>query len=122
MKIAAIALMALAIVGCASVDREPSMAGAWSFQVTTAPNAVTHGQMALVADGEGYHGTLTTDQGANTLTVRSLRVEGGAMHMAVESPDGPVTFEGALAPGGASFDGVVTYHTGQRFPMSGTRG
>jgi hypothetical protein len=123
--IAAICLT-VALAGCASHstarDRTPDLAGRWTFQVLTGGDDATQGAMTLVANRDGYSGTLTTDQGANTLVVRSLALDGADMRMLVESPDGNVTFEGLLSPSGASFDGTVTYHTGQRFPMSGVRG
>lgn len=124
MKFRAAAFVMFALAGCASVTDggEPDMSGAWAFEVLTGPNSVTHGEMTLVVDGDGYRGTLTTDQGANVLTVRLLQLEGPDMRMLVESPNGPVTFEGILDPTGATFQGAVTYHTGQRFQMSGSRG
>jgi hypothetical protein len=54
--------------------------------------------MTLFADGAGYKGTLTTDQGNNVLPVRSLTVQGSALNK-----------------------GKVTYYNGQEFPMSGRR-
>lgn len=118
--------LVFALAGCASDsaarNRTPDLAGGWTFQVLTGGGNATQGAMTLVANRDGYGGTLTTNQGANTLLVRSLTLDGPDMRMLVESPDGNVTFEGVLSPSGTSFDGTVTYHTGQRFPMSGVRG
>ncbi len=41
--------------------------------------------------------------------------------MPVGSPNGNATFKGALSADASSFDGTVTYHTGQKFPMTGKR-
>ena len=90
------------------------------FEVKTG-NTVAHGAMTLTADGSGYRGTLTTDQGNNVLPVRSLTLAGSNMDMLVESPNGNVTFKGALSADASSFAGTVTYHNGQKFPMTGTK-
>ncbi len=125
MRILAGLCLALLLVACAGApgSGEPigaSLAGNWVFQVQTGSN-VANGAMTLVADGSGYGGTLTTDQGNNVLTVRSVTVDGTAMNMVVESPNGNVIFAGALSPDARSFQGTVTYHTGQNFPMLGNR-
>lgn len=121
----AIAVSWLALAGCAgnvhrNAVRPADLSGDWVFEVETGSN-VTHGAMKLVAQSEVYSGTLTTDQGNNVLPVRSLTLDGTAMAMLVESPNGKVTFAGTLAPDGRSFEGTVTYHNGQAFPMSGSR-
>ena len=79
------------------------------------------GAMTLVADGAQYRGTLTTDQGNNLLMVRSMMLIGTELVMTVDSPQGVVTFKGVLNADARSFDGVVTYHNGQSFPMSGVK-
>ena len=109
--------------GCAGspeLPKAPDLAGDWVFEVQTGRN-VTHGAMTLVADGTAYKGTLTTDQGNNVLPVRSLTLQGSALNMLVESPNGNVTFKGTLATDAQTFQGKVTYHNGQEFPMSGRR-
>lgn len=122
MKTLIVAFFALGLAGCASArGHAPDLAGAWSFQVMTGASAVTHGAMTLVADGPVYRGSLTTDQGANTLIVRTFDVDGRDVRMEVESPDGDVTFVGVLDQSGTAFQGAVTYHNGQRFPMTGAR-
>jgi len=115
----AVALLA----GCAgSLERAvaPDLAGDWVFEVQTGQN-VAHGAMTLVADHAGYQGTLTTDQGNNVLPVRSLELQGSDMNMLVESPNGNVTFKGTLSSDAHAFQGKVTYHNGQEYPMSGLR-
>ena len=77
--------------------------------------------MTIAAAEQGYRGTLTTDQGSNVLPVRSLTLDGSDMNMIVESPNGNVVFKGQLNSDGRSFQGTVTYHTGQNFPMSGIK-
>lgn len=96
------------------------LAGGWVFNVNTGGNVV-RGTMTLVADGSAFTGTLTTDQGSNVLKVRSLTLKGAEMLMIVESPQGVVSFKGALGSDRRSFEGIVTYHNGQSFPMSGAR-
>jgi hypothetical protein len=123
--IASLWLALLLLSGCAGTPRTNeaqtrSLAGDWVFEVKTG-NAVAHGAMTLTADGSGYRGTLTTDQGNNVLPVRSLTVAGSDMDMVVESPNGNVTFKGALSADASSFAGTVTYHNGQKFPMTGAR-
>ena len=126
MKTIASLLLALCLLsGCAGTPRTDeattrSLAGDWVFEVKTG-NTVAHGAMTLTADGNGYRGTLTTDQGNNVLTVRSLTVVDSDMDMLVESPNGAVTFKGALSADASSFAGTVTYHNGQKFPMAGKR-
>ncbi len=115
----AVALLA----GCAGSSvraTAPGLAGDWVFEVQTGQN-VAHGAMTLVADGASYKGTLTTDQGNNVLPVRSLTLQGSDMNMLVESPNGNVTFKGTLSADAQAFQGKVTYHNGQEFPMSGRR-
>jgi len=102
------------------LPKAPDLAGDWVFEVQTGRN-VAHGAMTLVADGTAYKGTLTTDQGNNVLPVRSLTLQGSALNMLVESPNGNVTFIGTLATDARTFQGKVTYHNGQEFPMSGRR-
>jgi hypothetical protein len=112
------------LAACASTDRpasdRPSLAGSWVFEVQTGTN-VTHGSMILSGEKQHYTGTLTTDQGSNVLPIRSLVMDGSRMDMTIESPNGLVTFQGALSADIRTFLGTVTYHTGQSFPMSGTR-
>lgn len=109
---------------CASANRpaseRPSLAGNWVFEVQTG-TSVTHGSMTLSGEKQTYTGTLTTDQGNNVLPVRSLMLDGSRMNMTVESPNGLVTFLGTLGADARTFQGTVTYYTGQSFPMSGTR-
>jgi hypothetical protein len=111
------------LVGCAGSPERvaaPDVAGDWVFEVQTGKN-IAHGAMTLVADGTSYKGTLTTDQGNNVLPVRSLTLQGSDMNMLVESPNGNVTFKGKLSSDAQTFQGKVTYHNGQEYPMSGRR-
>lgn len=121
--IAGLCFAVVVLVGCAgSPERVPApdLAGDWVFEVQTGQN-VTHGAMTLVADQGSYTGTLTTNQGSNVLPVRSLTLLGSAMDLLVESPNGKVTFKGTLSSDAQTFQGRVTYHNGQEFPMSGRR-
>ena len=123
-NVAAIFALSL-LVGCAQTSsrpeaNSPDLSGDWTFAVQTGQNVV-NGAMTLQSDGDHYRGTLTTDQGDNVLTVRSLTLDGADMTMLVESPQGQVTFKGALNADGRAFKGAVTYHNGQTFPMEGSR-
>src|SRR5688572_32209686 len=123
--IASLCLAICLLSGCAEnppTGEAPtrSLAGDWAFEVKTG-NSVAHGAMTLTANGSGYRGTLTTDQGNNVLPVRSLTLAGSNMDMLVESPNGNVTFKGTLSSDASSFQGTVTYHNGQQLPMIGTR-
>jgi hypothetical protein len=123
--IASLCLAICLLSGCAEIPptgeaTTRSLAGDWVFEVKTG-NSVAHGAMTLTADGSDYRGTLTTDQGNNVLAVRSLTLAGSNMDMLVESPNGNVTFKGTLSADASSFQGTVTYHNGQQFPMTGTR-
>jgi hypothetical protein len=109
-----------ACAGSPQQSKAPDLTGDWVFEVRTGQN-VARGAMTLVADGSSYKGTLTTDQGNNVLQVRSLTLNGADMQLLVESPNGNVTFAGTLAADARAFDGKVTYHNGQVFPMSGHR-
>lgn len=118
------ALLALAcLAGCmAGRGAAPvSLAGGWSLLIEPGEGRVTRGRMQLAAAADGYRGTLTTDRGDNVLPVRSFTLAGADIRMHVESPQGAVTFAGALAPDARSFAGTVTYHNGSRFPMRATR-
>lgn len=105
-------------IGCiASAPRTagPNLAGAWDFTVDVGAS-VTRGSMTLVRSGTGYSGELRA-AGPNALPVRSVVVTGTQVDLAVESPEGPVTFRGVLASDANSMVGEVTYHGGRRFPM-----
>jgi hypothetical protein len=110
------------LTGCAASQRAktPDLAGDWVFEAQTGEN-VAHGAMTLVADGASYKGTLTTDQTDNVLLVRSLTLQGSALSMLVESPEGKITFKGTLGADAHTFQGKVTYFNGQTIPMSGRR-
>lgn len=113
------------LAGCVGTPGRPrdsahDLAGRWTFTVKTG-RSVVQGAMTLLAEGEQYRGTLTTDQGDNVLKVRSMILNGTELAMTVDSPQGVVTFKGVLNADARSFDGVVTYHNGQSFPMSGVK-
>lgn len=122
-------LSALALAGLAACVAGPggrgaapvSLAGGWSFQIDTGGGRVTHGRLQLAPAAGGYAGTLTTNRGLNVLPVPSFTVLGADVRMRVESPQGAVTFAGALAPEARAFAGTVIYHDGRRFPLSATK-
>jgi hypothetical protein len=38
--------------------------------------------------------------------------------MTVDTPEGPVTFEGTLNSNGQSFQGTLNYHRGEKYPFA----
>jgi hypothetical protein len=119
---AVMALGVFLLAACASgSDRHlrlaPDLSGDWSFQVEVAPDRVTHGAMSLAPEGADYTGSLTTDQGDDVLRIRRFTLKGEAVEIIVESPDGDVIFFGDLDQTGRAFNGTVTYHNGQSYPM-----
>ena len=96
-----------------------TLAGRWDFTVDLGARQ-TPGELWLFRRGGELTGTLAPT-GTNTLPVRSLIVRGDSAHMIVDTPEGPVTFDGAVAASRTGMRGVVTYHHGQRFPMTATR-
>lgn len=119
--LSALALLCLAACVTGRSAAPASMAGDWSFRIETGGGRTTLGRLQLARAAGGYAGTLTTNRGSNVLPVRSFTVDGTMVRMAVESPQGAVTFAGALAEGARAFAGTVTYHDGQRFPLSATK-
>ena len=118
-----LALLALPGLAACMTGRAPpgSLAGGWTFRIDTGAGRITHGRLSLTPAAGGYAGTLTTNRGDNVLPVRSFTVDGRAIRMHVESPQGAVTFSGTLANGARAFAGTVTYHDGQLFPLSATK-
>ncbi len=118
----ALALLAACVSGPGGRMAAPvSLAGNWSFRIDTGEGRTTLGQVRLAPAAGGYAGTLTTNRGNNVLPVRSFTVAGAAVRMIVDSPQGEVTFAGALADGARAFAGTVTYHDGRRFSLAATR-
>lgn len=120
---ALLSLLALAGLSACVTARgaPPSLAGDWRFTIDTGAGRITNGRLSLAPAGRGYAGSLTTNRGDNVLPVRSFTVEGAAVRMLVQSPQGMVRFAGTLAPGARAFAGTVTYHNGQLYPLSATR-
>jgi len=121
-QIACLCFALALLAGCAGNPerKTPDLAGDWVFEAQTGEN-VAHGALTLVADGASYRGTLTTDQTANVLPVRSLTLQGSDLSMLVESPEGNITFKGTLAADAQTFQGKVIYFNGQIIPMSARR-
>lgn len=113
---------AVLLTACATAPppQPVSLRGTWTFQVPTAAG-VTNGVMRIEGPEERLGGTLTTDQGDEVLPLRAIEQGGDGLRIVVGSPQGDVVFSGRLGADGASFEGVVVYHTGQSFPMSGRR-
>ena len=118
MKLTALAA-ALLLTACATI-RAPDLQGTWTFKVPTAAGT-TNGVIRLSGPDGRLGGSLTTDQGEEVLPIRAVEQDGRRLRIVVGSPQGDVVFTGRLDADASAFDGVVVYHTGQSFPMSGRR-
>jgi hypothetical protein len=96
-----------------------SLVGRWDFSVDLGTRR-TPGELWIFRRGEDLIGTLAPT-GTNTLPVRALVLRGDSAHMAVDTPEGPVTFDGVVDGSRTSLRGVVTYHQGQRYPMTAAK-
>lgn len=117
----ALVLLAACVSGPGGRAAPAPLAGDWSFRVDTGEGRATLGRLSLAPAPSGYAGTLTTTQGNNVLPVRSFTVAGSMVRMIVESPQGAVTFAGALTEGARAFAGTVTYHDGRGYPLTATK-
>ncbi len=109
---------------CGTLKKEdssqPNLSGKWNFEVPTTGSNVTYGSMVLTPNNGAYQGTLTTNQGNEVLPLQ-LMLDELNIKMIVKSPQGNVVFVGVLSSSADSFIGKVTYHTGDTFPMSGSK-
>ena len=96
------------------------LTGRWDFRVAMGGDRTARGELWLFRRGDEYTGTLAV-QGTNTLTDRLLTLSGDRIAMTVDTPEGPVTFEGTLGGNGQSLQGTVMYHHGERYPLSADR-
>ncbi len=83
---------------------------------------VTYSSRSSAGEGvfpraEEFTGTATV-QGRNALPVRMLTLRGERIAMTVDTPEGPVTFDGTLNVNGQSLQGTLIYHHGEKFPFS----
>jgi hypothetical protein len=92
------------------------LGGMWDFSVDLG-DRVSTGIISLARSAEGYSGTITPE-GTNTMPVRSLTLTGDSVAMLVETPEGPVTFDGSLGADRVSMRGTVHYHGGQNLPLN----
>lgn len=99
--------------------KAPDLQGQWDFlmQVGAAPSP---GLLALGHIDGAYAGSLTPYR-TNTLAVRRLTLDGGAVNMSVASREGEVRFEGHLIGGPDTMCGKVLYHGGQVVQMVAVR-
>lgn len=97
----------------------PDLAGQWDFlmQVGSEPSP---GLLALGHMDGAYAGSLTPYR-TNTVAVRRLTLDGGAVNMSVASREGEVRFEGRLTGRPDTLCGTVLYHGGQRHQMVAVR-
>jgi hypothetical protein len=94
----------------------PDLSGTWDFSVDMGER-VTTGELSLQRAPQGYAGTIMPE-GSSALPVRSLTLAGDSITMIVETPEGPVTFEGALGSDARGMRGIVHYHGGQDLPLN----
>lgn len=100
---------------------DPALLGAWSFEVPVGATT-TRGRFLLQPQPAGrMAGALSTNQGDEVLIISTVEQTGARLRVVVGSPNGDVVFTGDLAADRRSFEGEVTYHTGQRFPMRGRK-
>jgi len=117
-----LAAFALAFVSACATTPVGDLSGDWRFRVDVSAERVTLGEMRLERAPTGYVGVLTTNRGDNQLPVQSFTLTGADVTMVVISPQGVVTFEGQLSDDAAAMEGTMTYHNGERYPMSVARG
>jgi hypothetical protein len=102
-----------------SAATSPDLSGAWDFTVDLGAS-VTRGAMRITREANGLGGTLTA-AGPNALPIRSLTLEGAVVQLTVDTPEGPVVFDGTLDTDRAAMRGIVTYHGGKRYPLNAWR-
>ena len=97
----------------------PDLQGQWDvlIQVGATPSP---GLMALGPMDGAYAGSLTPYR-TNTVAVRRLTLDRGAVTMSVASREDEVRFEGHLAGGPDTMCGRVMYHGGQVLRMVAVR-
>ena len=97
----------------------PDLQGQWDFlmQVGAEPSP---GLMALGHIDGVYAGSLTPYR-TNTVVVRRLTLDRGAVNMSVASREGEVRFEGHLTGRPDTMCGRVLYHGGQVLQMVAVR-
>jgi hypothetical protein len=100
-----------------SIAPSRDVTGRWDFRMDTGPDRIARGELWLFPRGEEFTGTATV-QGRNALPVRMLTVRGERIAMTVDTPEGPVTFDGTLHANGQSLQGTLIYHHGEEFPFS----
>ncbi len=122
MLMIALAVAALPAVASAQ-EQGPNLAGLWRFDMTSPQGATTLGAMTVLRnkDSGAYEGKVITNGGAEALPIRSIQIQSRRMTMEVDSPRGPVVFRGDLGPSGQSFSGMLTYHDGRDFSMTGVK-
>lgn len=105
----------------ASDHAATTLSGTWNIEIDTG-RGMTVGTLLINREVAGREGSLTTNRGTNVLPVRSLTLDGRAIVLSVESPNGMVLFSGELSRDGQILQGKVNYHDGQVFSMKGVRG
>jgi hypothetical protein len=99
--------------------KAPDLQGQWDFLMLVGETP-SPGLMALGPMDGAYAGSLTPYR-TNTVAVRRLTLDGGAVNMSVASREGEVRFEGHLTGGPDTMCGKVFYHGGQILQMVAVR-
>ncbi len=97
----------------------PDLQGQWDFlmQVGATPSP---GVMAIGPMDGAYAGSLTPYR-TNTVVIRRLTLDRGAVNMSVATREGEVRFEGHLTGKGDTMCGTGLYHGGVRYQMVAVR-
>ena len=123
MRLSSLALVACLLSSVPAAAQTAAIDGLWRFDMTSPQGVTTLGAMTVLRnkDRGAYGGKVITNGGVEALPIRSIEIRSHRMTMTVDSPNGPVVFNGDLSPSGQSFSGTLTYHDGRNFSMSGVK-
>lgn len=97
----------------------PDLRGQWDFQMLVGATP-SPGLMAIGPIDGAYAGSLTPYR-TNTVVLRRLTLDGGAVNMSVATREGEVRFEGHLIGTGDTMCGSGLYHGGLTYRMVAVR-
>ena len=123
MRLRLMALAACIISSAPAAAGSAAIDGLWRFDMTSPQGVTTLGAMTVVRnkDSDAYGGKVITNGGGEAMPIRSIEIRSRRMTMTVDSPQGPVVFRGDLGPSEQSFSGLLTYHDGRNFTMTGIK-
>ena len=82
------------------------LSGRWLYDATIGSSVIT-GTLTLVRSGVSYSGSATASTADESVTMRSMTVDGTRVVMLFETPDGDVRVEGTVT-GGTLLNATVT--------------